>query len=50
MLTKIKVARMIIQRIRNCSQVADEEQKYKVRVRQAQQSITLKAHHNKPIK
>lgn len=47
MLTKIQVAKLIIKRIRDCSNIAQEEHKYKVRVRQAEQSITLKAHHNK---
>lgn len=43
-LTKVNVAKLIIKRLRSCNR----ERKYKVRVRQAEQSITLKAHHNKP--
>lgn len=49
MQTKIKVAKLMIKRIRSCTNIAEQEHKYKVRVRQAEQSITLKAHHNKPL-
>ncbi|KAG4071239.1 hypothetical protein HA402_008974 [Bradysia odoriphaga] len=48
MLTKINVAKLIIKRLRSCGNIVDQEHKYKVRVRQAEQSITLKAHYNKP--
>lgn len=49
MLNRIKIAKLIIKRIRSCGNIAEQEHKYKVRVRQAEQSITLKAHHNKPL-
>ncbi|XP_037040509.1 uncharacterized protein LOC119077404 [Bradysia coprophila] len=48
MLTKINVAKLVINRLRSCGDIVDQEHKYKVRVRQAEQSITLKAHYNKP--